>query len=118
MAATPKTGHLRFKGLKTGRDYSYNIYNSDVSNAFITWATTGAAGSGSVTFITAPEDMVLVDASVVTGIVDTTSLVLWLDDGPVPATVVLWANCVNSNAVRAFPQLRIPGGHKVQFAEV
>lgn len=117
MAATPKTGNLTFTG-KSGKQYSYNIYNSDVSAAFITWATTTAAGSSSVTFITAPEDMVLTDVSVVTGIVDTTSLCLWLDDGPVPNGIILWANCVNSNPFRAFPRVGIRQGRKVQFAEV
>lgn len=117
MAATPKTGMIRFRG-KSGKAYAYNIYNSDVSGGFITWATTAAAGTGNTTFITAPEDMVLEDVSVVTGIVDTTSIVCWLDDGPVPNTVTLWANVVNTLPFRSFPAFGIKGGRKVQFAEV
>lgn len=117
MAATPKTGQISFTG-KSGRQYNYNIYDSDVANAFITFATAGAAGTGSVTFITAPEDMVLTDVSVVTGIIDTTSLVLWLDDSPVGTALLLWANCVNTAPFRAFPRVGISKGRKVQFAEV
>jgi len=117
MAATPKTGMLLLRG-RSGKTYAYNIYNSDVANAFVTFATTGAAGTGSVTFITAPEDCVVADLSVVTGIVDTTSLVLWLDDGPVAGSVVLWANCVNTLPFRSIPQIGIKKGRKVQLAEV
>lgn len=117
MAATPKTGNVTLLG-RSGKTYTYNIYNSDVSNAFVTWATAGAAGTGSVTFITAPEDCVIADMSVVTGIADTTSLVLWLDDGPVPGSVVLWANVVNTLASRFIPRIGIKKGRKVQFAEV
>jgi hypothetical protein len=116
MVATPKTGTLIFRG-RSGKAYSYSIYNSDVAAAFVTFATTGAAGTGSVNFITAPEDMVLEDISVVTGIVDTTSLVLWLDDGPVPGTVIQWANVVNTQPFRNFPKFGIKQGRKVQLAE-
>jgi len=115
MAATPKTGTIRFRG-RSGRDYAYAIYNPDVAASFNTFATTGAAGSGSVNFITAPEDITLVDVSVVTGIADTTAVVLWLDDGPVPGSVVSWANVVNTSPFRSFPQLSISKGRKVQLA--
>jgi len=117
MAATPKTGTLTFRGA-SGAIYSYSIYNSDVANAFVTWATTGVAGSGSVTFITAPENMQLVDVSVTTGIVDTTALVLWLDDAPVRNSIMSWANLLNSLQSRSFPPIAISRGRKVQLAEV
>jgi len=117
MAATPKNGTLLFKG-RSGRMYAYSIYNSDVANGFVTFATTGAAGSGSVNFVTAPEDMTLVDVSVVTGIADTTSLVLWLDDAPVRNTIISWANVLNSLQTRSFPPVGISQGRKVQLAEV
>lgn len=117
MAATPKNATVLFRGA-SGRMYSYSLYNSDVANAFAGWATTGAAGSGSVTFITAPENMTLVDISAVTGIADTTSLVLWLDDAPVRNTFISWANVLNSLQSRSFPPIGISQGRKVQFAEV
>jgi hypothetical protein len=52
----------------------------------------------------------------VTGIADTTAVVLWLDDGPVPGSVVSWANVVNTSPFRSFPQLSISKGRKVQLA--
>lgn len=117
MAAAPQKGTLLFQG-ESGRVHSYSFYASDVANAFIKWATTGAAGTGSVDFITAPENMTLVDASVVTGLTDTTALVLWLDDGPVPGTVISDANIVNTIQKRAFPPLGIRKGRKVQLQQV
>lgn len=118
MAATPKTGFIKFRGLESNKEYTYSIYNSDVAGGFVTLATTATAGTGSVNFISAPENMVLVDVSVVTGIVDTTALLLWLDDGPIPNTFIQWAAVVNTLATRAVPALGIKKGRKVQFAEV
>lgn len=118
MAATPKVGNVEFTGLRTGKKYAYSIYNSDVAAAFVTWNRMGAAGTGSVTFITAPEDMVLSDVSVVTGIVDTANLLLFIDDGAVPGSLISWANVVNTLQNRQFPRLGISQGRKVQFQEV
>lgn len=115
MAATPKTGVIRFRGA-SGTEYQYSLYNTDVAAGFLTWATTAVAGSGNVAFITAPEDMVLEDISVVTGIVDTTALVLWLDDAPVRNTIIQWADVLNTIQSRSFPSLGIKAGRKVQLA--
>lgn len=117
MVAAPKNATALFKG-KSGRIYSYNIYFSDVANAFSTWATTGAAGTGSTNFIIAPEDMQLVDISVPTGLTDTSNGVLWLNDAPVPNAVIAWANIVNTLNARSFPPLGISAGRKVQIAQV
>lgn len=114
MVATPKTGTLQFRG-KSGKQYAYSLYNSDVDEAFCTLATTGVAAAGSTDFITAPEDMMLEDISVVTGIADTTALVLWLDDGPVPNSIIQWANVVNTLPFRNFPRLGVKQGRKVQL---
>lgn len=117
MAAAPQKGTLLFKGA-SGRLYSYSIYASDVANAFVTWATTGVAASGSTNFIIAPENMQLVDASIVTGLTDTTAMVLWLNDAPVPNSVIQDTNIVNTLQTRAFPPVRIAQGRKVQLAQV
>lgn len=117
MAAAPKNGLLTFKG-QSGKFYSYNFYASDVANAFIRWSTVGAAGTGSTDFIICPENMTLVDASVLTGLTDTTNLVMWLNDAPVPNTVIADANIINTINSRAFPPVGIAAGRKVQFAQV
>jgi hypothetical protein len=118
MAAAPQNGLLTFRGDQTGRFYSYNIYNSDVANAFITWNTAGTAGTTTTNFVIAPENMTLVDASIVTGLTDTKNMVLWLNDGPVPSAIIMDANIVNTVATRAFPPMKIAAGRKVQFQEV
>lgn len=114
MAATPKTGQIRFKG-RSGTPYSYNIYNPDVSGSPITWNLNGAAASTSDDNIIAPEDMEIVDESVVTGIVDTTSILLYANGAAKAGFITLWANVVNSNPVRSFPRFTVLRGTKVQF---
>lgn len=114
MAATPKTGVIEFKG-KSGQRYVYTIYNPDVAADFLNWDRMKTAGTGSVDFITAPEDMVITDISVVTGIVDTTALLLFLDDGAIAGKLVSWANVVNTLQARSFPNIGVKAGRKVQF---
>src|SRR3990167_13997 len=106
MAAAPQRGLVKFTG-RSGRTYSYAVYISDVAAAFVTWATTGTAGTGSTNFIIAPEDVVLSDYSLVTGLTDTTIQVLWLNDSPVPNSVLFDANLVNTLQSRSFPPLAI-----------
>lgn len=113
---TPENGLLTFQG-RSGRQYSYNIYSSDVIAAPVTFSLVGAAGTGSTNFITAPEDMTLVDASITTGQTVSTNLVLWLNDAPAPAAVIMLANIVSTLANRSFPQLKIAAGRKVQFVQ-
>lgn len=117
MAATPKTGVIEFTGA-SGAKYAYSIYNSDVAASFVTWNRMGTAASGSVNFINAPEDMQITDISVVTGIVDTASILLFLDDGAVPGKLISWANVVNTLNSRSFPDVKIRKGRKVQFQQV
>lgn len=117
MAAAPKNGTLTFRG-KSGAQYAYSIYLSDVANAFTTWATTSSAASGSVNFITAPEDMMLEDISISAAPTDTTALVLWLDDAPVRNTIISDANITVSIQTRNFPRLKISQNRKVQFAQL
>ena len=118
MAATPKTGKLEFTG-QSGTKYVYSIYNSDVAAAFIKWNRMGTASATvGPDFITAPENMRLTDVSVVTGIVDTTTLLLFLDDGAKAGVLLDWQNCVNTLQNRSFPEIKIAGGRKVQFQQV
>jgi len=117
MAATPKTGNFEFTG-KSGTKYVYSIYDSDVAAGFIKWDRMKTAVSTSTDFITAPEDMVLTDVSVVTGIVDTASLLLFIDDGAVAGRLLSWANVVNTLQNRSFPTLKISKGRKVQFQQI
>lgn len=114
---TATTGTLRFKGLRTGNEYVYSSYISDVVAAFTTWNRGGTAVAGSVNFVTAPEDMVLVDASFITGPTVMTLLQLVIDDGNVPGAIIQFANVVNTLTSRSFPRLGISKGRKVQLVQ-
>lgn len=117
MAATPKTGIVEFTG-RSGKKYIYSIYNSDVASSFVTWSRMGTAGTGSPNFVTVPEDMRLTDISVVTGIADTTSLLLFKDDGAEAGVLISWANVLNSLQTRSFPSFGIKAGRKLQLQQV
>lgn len=115
MAAAPKNGLIILQG-RSGKQYSYNFYASDVANAPITWSTIGAAGTGSSNFIIVPEDCMIADMSVATGLTDTANLVPYVNDVPA-GVVVADANIVNTIQTRAFPRIGFQGGRKLQFVQ-
>lgn len=115
MSATPKTGQISFKAVRGGTPYIYNVYNPDVSGSPITWNLNGAAASTSDDNIIVPEDMYITDLSVVTGIVDTTSLVLYTNGAAKAGYLILWANVVNTLPTRIFPRFTLLKGTKVQL---
>jgi hypothetical protein len=73
MAATPQYGTMNFVGA-SGRTYAKDIYLSDVANASVRWDDGQGAGSATLEYWVAPEPVVLVDYSQVTGTADTTKL--------------------------------------------
>jgi len=116
MAAAPKNAIFNFRG-QSGKVYTYNVYCSDVNAQFLKWSTVKSAASTDTDFITAPENIQLVDASIPTGMTDTTSATLWLNDGPVPNALIAWAPIVNTLPNRAVPPVMIAKGRKVQFLQ-
>jgi hypothetical protein len=114
---TPTTGVVTFIGKATGKVYSYSIYLSD-SVIFATWATTALAVTGGVNFITAVEDMTLVDISCTTGPTVIFGLVPWVDDGPVPGRFNSLANVINTVQNRRTAPITIASGHKFQIMQV
>lgn len=110
MAATPRYGTLTFKGNQTGRNYSIDFYCSDVANAAVNFDSGLGATSTSLTFVKLPEDMTLVDASVASGIADTTSWVPTKDGGIIPSQRIRHANFLNSLAFRPALSMRFPAG--------
>lgn len=117
MAATPKTGQLRFKGA-SGKVYTFSIYNSDVAAAFVTWNLNGTATTSNDNYFIAPETMTLQDVSVVTGIVDTTALLLYANGASQPGYLIQWANVVNTLTFRSFPPMTVKGGTRIQLQEI
>ena len=70
MVATPQYGAMYFVGA-SGKTYSVDIYVSDVNGAAINFDSGAGASSTSETFITFPENVILIDYSQVTGTADT-----------------------------------------------
>lgn len=116
MAAAPKNATLTFRGA-SGKPYVYNVYASDVNGQFLKWSTVKSAASTDTDFISAPENMQLYDASIPTGMTDTTSATLWIADGPVPNALITWASIVNTLQSRVVPPVKISAGRKVQFLQ-
>lgn len=118
MAATPQNGTIRLLGVRSGRQYSISIYISDVAAAFVTFSLVGKAASTSVNFLTAPEDVVLADVSIVTGTADTTTLVPWSNDSPIPGgKLIPYAQVLTTIQTRSFPNVGWKSGSKIQFAQ-
>lgn len=115
MAAAPKNGLLILQG-RSGREYSYNIYASDVANAPVTFSTIGAAGTGSSNFIIVPEDCMIKDMSITTGLTDTANMVPYVNDVP-SGVVIADANIVNTIQTRSFPKIGFQGGRKLQIIQ-
>lgn len=71
MVAAPQFGFLRFVG-KSKKPYNVDLYASDVDKAKVNLDDGAGAGTGSETFWDPPEDVVLVDMAIHTGMTDTT----------------------------------------------
>lgn len=116
MAAAPRNLTLTFIG-QSGKTYTYSAYASDVVGAFLTWNLVGTAIAGNTNFINAPENMTLADASVATGLTDSTSGTFFLNDAPLANSIMPWAPIVNTLPSRSFPRVGIAAGRKVQIAQ-
>jgi hypothetical protein len=81
MVATPQYGGMVYQGA-SGKTYVKDIYVSDVNGALINFDGGGGAGASSPDFWIAPEDVVLIDYSQVTGTADTEKIRLVADGRP------------------------------------
>lgn len=113
---TATTGNIIFRGLKTGRVYSYSIYISDVVAAFATFSANGPAGTGSSNFLTIPEDCELVDISTLLSPTVAVTVSVYVNDLPT-GTLIQDANTLYSVQSRAIPHIRIRGGSKFQLLQ-
>jgi hypothetical protein len=74
MAAAPQYGTFSFQGIATGRVYNVDAYFSDVADALVTFDAGAGASATSPTSFTAPENLLLFDQAIVTGMTDTTKI--------------------------------------------
>lgn len=74
MVAAPQFGTMVLVGQRTGRVYNVDTYFSDVVDALSNFDGGGGASATSPTSFTCPEDVLLSDFSIVTGMTDTTKV--------------------------------------------
>ena len=90
MVTATSSNVLIFQG-RSKRIYPVNAYISDVVGANVKMNVNGAAGTGSDSFWKAPEDVALIDASIITGPTVAVGMVLQADGATIPASAVLFA---------------------------
>lgn len=112
MVAAPQLATAIFVGIASGMNYSKDVYCSDVVDGLVNWSSGGAAGAGSETFWTPPEDVVLVDLPILTGMTDTTALQLTRDGVPT-GDVIRWANQLNTLNSRPRLNVLIGAGQRI-----
>lgn len=97
---TPTYGTATFQGTKTGKNYSVDFYISDVVGAPVTWDSGSGAGATTLTFWKAPEPVILIDLSIVTGPTVMFTLFPTADGGQIPGMRYRIANFLNTLAFR------------------
>ena len=115
MAATPKNHTILFTdGRKTK---TVSVYDSDVANAMATFDMTAKAGTTSLTFLSFPFPVQLIDVSVTTGTADTTVLQL-IVNGVATGDIFDKVSYVSTNANRPPVRIAIPAGARIQIKEL
>lgn len=105
MAAAPRYGTLFYQGVQTQRTYAIDVYISDVVGASMNFDSGSGASASSDTFWIAPENVVLTDFSVATGLTDTTKISINAN-GVQTGNRLRYANHLNSLNNR--PKLYVP----------
>jgi hypothetical protein len=96
---------LTFVGINSKKPYYVDMYASDVAGAKCTFNPSGAAVATSTNFWVAPEDVALVDISIVTGLTSTVGFTPTSNDSPLSKYSIRWANFVNT--IQSRPKLAI-----------
>ena len=97
MAAAAQDGFCVFKGA-SGKTYVVMAYFSDIAGALVNFDAGGGASATSATYWTAPENCVLVDVGIHSGMTDTTNARLTKGGQPTPTTIIYAAHLDTSVA--------------------
>jgi len=84
--AAPQYSNFKFVG-QSGTTYSVDTYISDVAGAMVNFDGGGGAGAASPTFWIAPENVTLVDVSIITGLTVPNKLRLVVNGKPLGSVV-------------------------------
>lgn len=112
---TPTTGSLILAG-KSGRQYAVSFYIADVVGTDVKFNLNGLATASSQSFYIIPEDSVIKDISLTTGPTVIFSLIIKANDVPTGSVVPI-ANCINTLANRAIPNIGFQAGRKFTMTE-
>ena len=112
MAAAPQLATMSFKGVQTKRTYTIDVYLSDVVAANMNFDSGGGAGAGSDKFWTAPENIILNDFSIKTGMTDTTKINV-VANNVSTGNRLRYANFLNTLAYRPVLAMPFRGGTKI-----
>lgn len=104
MVAAPQYGQYLFRGLRSGKTYTVDAYHSDVAAALVRFDAGAGSSSSSPTEWVAPEDVILEDYSIVTGMTDTTKAQLQRNNNPT-GDVLRYSLHLTTLALR--PRIRI-----------
>lgn len=112
MAAAPQLATATFVGVQSGMNYSKDVYCSDVVDGLVNFSSGGAAAAGSESFWSPPENVLLVDLSILTGMTDTTAL-QWTRDSVPTGDVSRYANHLNTLNSRPRLNVLIAAGQRI-----
>jgi hypothetical protein len=114
---TPEIGTATFVG-RSGRAYTIDVYLSDVAAVACTFNANGAAAAGSLQYWRTPEDVVLRDFSIITGLTATVGMI-WLRDGAtIPGSIIRMANHLNTNPYRPTLNMLFKAGTLIGATQV
>jgi len=113
MVAAPQYGTFIFKGVQSGRIYNVDAYFSDVADALGNFDGGAGASATSPTSFTAPEDLLLLDQSIVTGMTDTTKIQILRNNQPT-GDFLRYTQHLTTSAVRSPLRLGFRRGTEIR----
>lgn len=114
MAAT--TGTLLAKGLQTGQGYSVDLYFPDAVATSVTFDDGAGAGTGSPTWYSFPEDVVIVDVSMAAAPTATRGRIT--SNGVPSASTLRYGNHLYSLNNRPNPGIKLKAGHRLGIVQL
>lgn len=113
MVAAPQYAVMTFRSeADPNVTYTKEVYLSDVAAAPVRWDAGNGAGSASETSWTPPEDVILDDFAIPTGMTDTTKMQMTADGTPT-GDILRYAPYVNTINNRPLPNIPFAGGVKI-----
>jgi len=114
---TPEIGTATFVG-RSGRAYTIDVYLSDVTAVTCKFNPSGAAGAASSEYWRAPEDVVLRDFSIITGLTATVAMTWGRDGATIPGAMIRLANHLNTNPYRPTLNVLFKAGTLINATQV